>query len=702
MEELQRALVEAKAIYDSDRLELAGEKFRSIAERHAECGEAWFWLGMLSLRIGDAESAVIFFEQAHVTGLADSACLANLGEAYRRCGKMEAAAEVLEQACASSNEAFGPWFNLATVHAEAKRYEDAFACLVHLETYYPGDLRLLAMKGEVAKNLDRLEDSLACFQQILVTQPDEIGALLGCADCWRLQENFQAALAAYQAVLQQDTENLRALNGLAGVAVGLGDASGAEQFYGSALAIAPHCLESLVGWGLELINRRRFEEAVNVFRQAVLHHPENDGVWMELGEAYYLLGRYDLALDNYEQALKINARQTASLNGIGNVYLHRLEPAKAVEYYERAAEGAPNDPRVCSNATLALAGVGEFEEALRWGEHALELVQDTEDASSIHTNLSFVYLNLGDLSCGWEAWDFREGLRKMRGRFPYPFWQGESLLGKRILVWQELGVGDHFMLASLIIDLLAIAEEVVIECEAKVLSLTRRSFPKAIVVPRLPTPHTLTAGDFDFQCAEGSLPRWLRPNIQAFPDLQTEPWLKTDTARRLYWGERLATISKHPKVGVCWRSSMRGGLREYAYADFSAWEGVFSLPGVTFVNLQYDECFAEQKEIVERWGCDLVSFPELDMYNDLDETCALISQLDAVVSAPTAVSRQAGALGIPTYLLTALGDWTSLGTDYDPWMRSVMHYRRNPADPWEVAVAQIVADLKARFALGDK
>lgn len=701
MNELRQALTEAKGLYDLGMLEAAGERFRMIAEGHADCGEAWFWLGMLSLGIGDAEGAVIFFEQAHALGLADSACLANLGEAYRRCGNVSAATAVLEQACAADPASFGAWFNLATIHAEAKRYEEALACLAHLEASYPNDLRLLAMQGEVAKNLERTEEALACFQQILAAQPDDIGALLGRADCWRLQEDYKAALSGYQAVLQQDARNLRAHNGLAGVAVGLGDAPGAEAFYRQALAIAPDCQESLVGWGLELINRRRYEEAVAVFQQAVLHYPENDGVWMDLGEAYYLLGRYEQALKNYQQALTINPQQTASLNGIGNVYLHTLEPARAIEYFEKAAECAPNDPRVCSNATLALAGLGEFDEALRWGEHALELVEDGPDASLVHTNLSFVYLNLGNLERGWQEWDYREGRRKMLERLPYPFWQGESLQGKRILVWQELGIGDHLMFASLLNDLIALAGEVVIECEAKVLTLTRRSFPKAVVLPLLPTPHALTGGDFDFQCAEGSLPRWLRPDIEAFPGPSRESWVQLDTARKQYWANRLAAISDRPKVGVCWRSSLRGGLREYAYADFAAWGELFSLAGVTLINLQYDECAAELKEIAERWGRELVSFPEVDMYNDLDETCALISQLDAVVSAPTAVSRQAGALGIPTYLLTALGDWTSLGTDYDPWMRSMMHFRRLPDEPWTVAVARIVADLKASFAQGD-
>lgn len=700
MNNLRQALAEAKALYEQGSLEVAGERFQAIAQRYADCSEAWFWLGMLALRVGDAEGAALFFEQAHALGLADPACLSNLGEAYRRCGKLEAATEVLIQATDKAPGAYGPWFNLASVYAEGKRYEESLACLSHLEAYFPHDLRLVALKGSVSKNLDRVEESLVCFQEVLARNPNDLDALLGVADCQRLQEDYQASLATYQRVLSFDSQNLRALNGLAGVAVGLGDAAGAEAFYRQALTLVPNCVESLFGWGLELINRRRYAEAVSVFQSTVAYYPENDSAWMNLGEAYYLQGNYEEALGNYQHALTLSPLQTASLNGIGNVYLHTMQPRLAIEYYEKAAAAAPNDPRVRSNSALALAGLGKFEEALRWSNEAAALVGDGPDAALVRTNRSFVFLTLGDLENGWREWDFREGRRKMLDRFPYPYWQGEPLAGKRILVWQDLGIGDHFMFAALIHDLIAQAAEVVIECEAKVLIATRRSFPKATVVPRLPDHHLLTRVAFDFQCAEGSLPRWLRGRKEDFPGREVAPWLRLDEARLTYWRSRLESMGRGPKIGVCWRSGLRGGLREYSYADFAAWGALFSLKGASLVNLQYDECAEELAEIAQRWGAQLVSFPEVDMYNDIDETCALMSQLDAVVSAPTAVSRQAGALGVPTFMLTTGSDWTSLGLDYDPWMPSITHYRRAPDEPWSEAMARLVQDLKGRYALG--
>jgi hypothetical protein len=47
----------------------------------------------------------------------------------------------------------------------------------------------------------------------------------------------------------------------------------------------------------------------------------------------------------------------------------------------------------------------------------------------------------------------------------------------------------------------------------------------------------------------------------------------------------------------------------------------------------------------ERFGVELTVFPEVDLYNDLDEAAALTCALDLVISAPTAVSLHAAALG---------------------------------------------------------
>lgn len=696
-EGLVQALRAASRLYDSGNWEATSAAYQRIVQEHPESGEAWFGLGMLSMRIADYEGAALFFEQAHAAGLLDAACLSNLGEAYRRNGNAEAAIDVLRQACALAPTSFGSCFNLAVVYADAKRFEDALACLERLPGADAKDIRLLVMKGELYKQLSRQDEAVECFEEVLKIVPDSLEALLGLADSRRLQGKYVEAMAAYEAVLKQDPKHLGALNGLAGVAVGLSDEQGAEAFYRQALEVSPECWESLLGLGMELTSRRRFDDAVEVLLRATASHPLQADGWMRLGEAYFHDNRMDEAMAAYRQGVAGKPDHVSSLVGIGNVHVHQGRLMDAVEVYQQACALVPDDYRVLSNVAMALGGY-DIAQAQLWAEKAVELAGEAPDAWVIKFNLGAIDLILGNLERGWAGFELRESLRRMGDRFPHPYWQGESLSGKRLLIWQDQGIGDQLLFATIFDEIIREAGEVVIECQPKLLSLTRRSFPAAKVVPRLDKRHPMVLQTFDYQCASGSLPRWRRMSIDRFSG-HVATTAVVDPLRADYWRQRLAALSDQPKIGVCWRSSLQTGMRKHCYAALDDWAEVFRVPGICLINLQYDDCQEELVAIREKFGVELVNFPELNMYDDLDETCAMIAQLDAVITAPTAVSRQAGAVGVDTYLLTTPGDWTDLGQTSDPWMRHVLKYRRGHDEPWGLPLARVVADLRERFGL---
>jgi len=58
--------------------------------------------------------------------------------------------------------------------------------------------------------------------------------------------------------------------------------------------------------------------------------------------------------------------------------------------------------------------------------------------------------------------------------------------------------------------------------------------------------------------------------------------------------------------------------------------------------------------------------PALDQKNELDRTCAMLSALNVLVSAPTAVSWLAAGAGVPTLKLLYDRSWTAFGETYEP------------------------------------
>ena len=127
-------------------------------------------------------------------------------------------------------------------------------------------------------------------------------------------------------------------------------------------------------------------------------------------------------------------------------------------------------------------------------------------------------------------------------------------------------------------------------------------------------------------------------------------------------------------VGLSWRSSLTTTARNEHYLSIEQLEPLFSIEGIQFVNLQYDDCSNELSWINERYPGSIIDFDELDQYNDFDGVAALMSCMDLIIAPATTVAELAGALGINTWLFSNSSEinWRkkdSLGTDV--WHNSI-------------------------------
>ena len=137
------------------------------------------------------------------------------------------------------------------------------------------------------------------------------------------------------------------------------------------------------------------------------------------------------------------------------------------------------------------------------------------------------------------------------------------------------------MFASCLPEILATASQCVIECDPRLVPLFARSFPLADVVATA----SLDRGRrgamvVDVQIAAGSLPRFLRRNLGAFPRRQR--YLAACPWRRARWRERYAQLGNGLKVGIC-LARRRHGLHEAPPVDRArAMEADLRRPGRAF------------------------------------------------------------------------------------------------------------------------
>ncbi len=264
----------------------------------------------------------------------------------------------------------------------------------------------------------------------------------------------------------------------------------------------------------------------------------------------------------------------------------------------------------------------------------------------------------GDLARGWALEENRVRSVRFHRTAALPArWNGPGTGVGRLLVATEQGIGDELLFMSCLPDLLSDVADPVVELDARLHPLFRRSFPGLELVPRQAFRFEGGRVVFDYSRVRsalgishyihaGSLPGLYRADRDR--PATRRSYLVADPAAMAAWKERLDALGPGPKVGICWRSVIASAIRTNYYAPLAAWEPVVRVPGIRFVALQYDECRAELAALRERTGVD-VWLPEgLDQMDDLDGTASLIAALDAVVSAPTSVCMAAAALGVNT------------------------------------------------------
>jgi hypothetical protein len=198
-------------------------------------------------------------------------------------------------------------------------------------------------------------------------------------------------------------------------------------------------------------------------------------------------------------------------------------------------------------------------------------------------------------------------------------------------------------------------------------------------------------GGVDFQVATGSLPGFFRRAATHFP--QHGGYLHADPARVEQWRGRLSKLDGGARIGISWRGgtpSTRGRLRSIALAQLLPF---LKCKEAVFVSLQYGATGTEREALLQAAGVRLHHWQEA--IDDYDETAALVSALDLVISVQTAVVHLAGALGKPVWVMVpAVAEWRYLQSgDTMPWYPSVRLFRQSRADDWKPVIDSVTTEL---------
>jgi Tfp pilus assembly protein PilF len=552
-----------------------------------------------------------------------------------------------------------------------------------------------------------------------------IQSAIGLQQAGRLRE----AEAIYLDVLAADPDCFDALHLMGVVAQQMGDSARAVELMSEALAIEPANCQALCNIAVAYRALNRLDDAEESLRKALALKPDWDRAHNNLGTMYQARGDLDQAETCFRNAIASNPDNADALANLGSICKDRGDPDQAEAYYRRALKLKPGAAETCTNLGAVLQQRGDSGGAEDFYRRALAL---RPDYASAHNNLGSIFLmqrklteaeaclrtalqlNPNDASARYNLsmvallrGDYREGLALYESRFdglPHELagarvvagslkaearWQGDSLPGKRVLVWTEQGLGDSLMMMRYLPMLKERgAGAVTVLCDPALVRVMQSMPGVNEVACRI---DAVSPESYDAHCPIMSLPHLFGTRRDSIPC--SVPYLSVPAPLKSEWDERLSGITAM-KVGLVWagNSALRAdSRRSIALDQFAPFQ---EIDGIQLISLQKGEAARQ----LEQWGGRIPNW--MDACVDFMDTAALVDRLDLVISVDTAVAHLAGALGKPVWLLNrSESEWRwGLEGEGAPWYPTMKIFRQRRELEWESVIQRIANELAARIS----
>ncbi|MCZ6886138.1 MAG: tetratricopeptide repeat protein [Alphaproteobacteria bacterium] len=569
-----------------------------------------------------------------------------------REGRLKAALARYKSILKQDPRNFDALFFCAMAQVQSDRPQDAKRSLDRALKIRPRDLGALNALGNVLRALGRQEQAVNSYQATIAESDDHFEALYNLGNTLVELGRFDEAVEPLARSVAVKPDWTEACLSLANAQTLAGDWEGAlaslDRVQGTAAAADVDYLRGNVFKQMD-----RFDEAVVSYRDAISLRPDFVEALVDLGVCLVALAAYSDAIDCYQTALARMPNSPIIFNNMGTAQAAMGHHEKAVENFRKALAADPGYVEAHFNLALSLIALGDHEEAIRCHKQALKI--DPEKAKA-GNNLAHLFLSLQRFREGWHYYEHRfravEKLEYLQGILAFDSPPGSiegDLVGKKVLVRAEQGLGDEIMFASMVPDLRQAAATVILAVEPRLVGLLQRSFPECSVISYAgEDEHLYEFVDVDRRFYAGSLGQLFRNETTDFPGL---PYLVADDERRRKYRADLDELGSGRKIGIMWRGGVGGPreeLRSLSLEDFMP----LLADDVHWISLNHLPTAKEQcRKLSETSGKTVHQWDHILRSDNFDDTAALIAELDTVISVTCTAAHCAAALGVDTHVL---------------------------------------------------
>ncbi|WP_312690279.1 tetratricopeptide repeat protein [Kosakonia sp.] len=639
---LQQALDLARQHWNAGQAPQAEHYCRLILNQLPGQPDALHLLGLIAHTFGHIDQAIAHLREACSAPKFPALYASNLAEMCRQKGALEEGERWARKAISLDATLVNAWNNLGILLQEQNKLVESVLCLEKVQSLTPHSACAHGNLANTLRRLGRFDEALAHYQHALILAPDDAAINNNVAGLLLEAGRLDDALAQCQQALRINPKFAEGWLNLVTIHIARGDLTPAAQALVRLQGLAP----------LHPATRQK---------QAQLQQLQGSGS-TELSAAEYA--------PILQQALQL---------------LQQGRFADAETLLRPLVASGSGPLAVWHMLATVLRVQGKLSETLAI-QHML--VDHLPGDAVSRFDLAETLLLTGDFDRGWQEYRHRYDMahtRQIARHINATRWAGQPLPDKTLLIFDEQGFGDTLQFIRFVHQAKRQSQaRIVLDVTPELLALVRRAFPEEQVIGRGELPPV-----FDAYCELMDLPRLFRLQPGDLP--MATGYLHADPERVSQWQQRLASVPR-PWVALVWAgrpthtNDHRRSLQLQQLAPLARAEA-------TFLLIQKGDAASQSPPE----GMRTVALSQA--IADFDDTAAILTLADLLISVDSSPVHLAGALQRPCWtLLPFIPDWRWLMTrDDSPWYPGMRLFRQPAMDDWSTTLDTVADALVARF-----
>ncbi|XP_011789489.1 PREDICTED: transmembrane and TPR repeat-containing protein 1 isoform X2 [Colobus angolensis palliatus] len=257
--------------------------------------------------------------------------------------------------------------------------------------HYRTALKLYPRHASALNNLGTLTRDTAeakmYYQRALQLHPQHNRALFNLGNLLKSQEKKEEAITLLKDSIKYGPEFADAYSSLASLLAEQERFKEAEEIYQAGIKNCPDSSDLHNNYGVFLVDTGLPEKAVAHYQQAIKLSPSHHVAMVNLGRLYRSLGENSMAEEWYKRALQV-AHKAEILSPLGALYYNTGRYEEALQIYQEAAALQPSQRELRLALAQVLAVMGQTKEAEKMTNH---IVSEETGCLECYRLLSAIY-----------------------------------------------------------------------------------------------------------------------------------------------------------------------------------------------------------------------------------------------------------------------------------------------------------------------